>query len=64
MGHTVEEEEFRDDEGLDQHDEASCDDGKKGDYIHHADDVEDEVAWTSQGSLEERHFCSVFGSVS
>ena len=57
MADTVKEEEFGDDEGLDQHDETSCDDRQKGDYVHHTDGVEDDVAWASQGSLEEGHFC-------
>ena len=55
MGDAVEEEELRDDEGFDQHDEAACDDGEKGDYVHHAKDIEDDVAWSSQGAVEERH---------
>ena len=57
MADTVKEEEFGDDEGLDQHDEASCHDSQKGDYVHHTDGVEDDVAWTGQGFLEEGHFC-------
>ena len=56
MGDAVEEEEFRDDKGFDQHDEAGGDDGEEGDYIQHTEDVEDDVAWTSQGSVEERHY--------
>lgn len=59
MADTVEEEELGDYEGLDEHDEASCDDREKGNYIHHSDDVEDEVAWASQGTVEERHLCGV-----
>ena len=63
MADTVKEEEFGDDKGLDQHDEASCYDRQKGDYVHHTDGVEDDVAWTSQGFLEEGHFC-VFSDAS
>ena len=63
MADAVEEEEFRDDEGLDEHDNAGCDDSQKGNYVHHADDVEDDVPRASHGvagstgALEARH-CS------
>lgn len=52
----IEEEEFGNDESLDEHGEASNDDGKEGDDVEGADYVEDDVAWTSQWFLEERHF--------
>lgn len=57
MAHTVEEEEFGDDEGLDEHREACTDAGDEGDDVHHPDNVEDDVAWASQGlfALPERH---------
>lgn len=51
----VEEEEFGDDEGFDEHGEAGDDDGEQADDVHGSDDVEDDVAWTCQRFLEERH---------
>jgi len=56
----VEEEEFGDVECLDQHGEACCGDSDQGDYVYGADDIEDDVAWASQGLLKERH-CFVLG---
>ncbi len=55
MADGVEEEEFGDDEGLDEHGEAGNDDGKEADNVHGADDVKDDVTWTCQRFLEERH---------
>ena len=57
MAHTVEEEEFGDDEGLDEHGEAGADTGQEREYVHDADGVEDDVAWASQRFLTfpERH---------
>lgn len=54
----IEEEEFGDDEGLDEHGEAGNDHREQGDDVEGADYVEDYVAWTSQWFLKERHFCS------
>ena len=59
MGNGVKEEEFRYLEGLDQHTEACGDNGDERDDVADSDDVEDDVAWTSQRALEERHFESV-----
>lgn len=62
MTDAVEEEELRDDEGLDQHHNASGDDGQERDDIQNADDVEDDVPRTSHGiagavgALEARHY--------
>ena len=44
----IEEEEFADDEGLDQHDRARRNNGKQTDYVEDSNDVEDNVAGTSQ----------------
>ena len=55
MGDAVEEEEFGDVEGLDEHGEGGGRNGEEGDYVDDADDVEDDVAWTGQGLFEERH---------
>lgn len=57
MADRIEEEEFGDDEGLDEHGEAGDDDREQGDDVEGADYVEDDVAWTSQWFLKERHFC-------
>lgn len=58
MADSVEEEEFGDDEGFDEHREGGDDDGEEADDVHGADDIQDDVAWTSQGFLEERHLAS------
>ena len=57
MADAVEEEEFGDDEGFHEHGEAGTDAGEEGNDVHGADDVEDDVAWTSQGlfTFPERH---------
>lgn len=55
MADCVEEEEFGDDEGFDEHGETGDDDGEEADDVHGSDDVEDDVAWTCQRFLEERH---------
>ena len=57
MADAVEEEEFGDHKGLDQHDRAGSNDGDEANYVHDADGVENYVAWTGQGALEERHYC-------
>lgn len=57
MCDAVEEEEFGDVEGLNQHGEAGSYACRQGDYVDDADDVEDDVAWACQGPVEERHRC-------
>ena len=44
----VEEEEFADDEGLDQHDRARRNDCQQTDYVEDSNDVQHDVAGTSQ----------------
>ncbi|KAL9592335.1 MAG: hypothetical protein Q9179_006818, partial [Wetmoreana sp. 5 TL-2023] len=51
----IEEEEFGDDEGFDEHGEASDDDGEETDDVQDADDIKDDVAWTSQWFPKEGH---------
>ena len=60
MGNTVEEEEFGDVEGFDEHGEAGRGNGGQADNVEDTDDVEDDVAWASQRLFEERH-CFVIG---
>jgi hypothetical protein len=48
VGDSVEEEELGRHRGLDEHDDAGCDDCQEGDDVHHTDAVEDNVAWPSQ----------------
>ena len=55
MRDTVKEEEFGYVEGLNQHGEAGSDHHGQTDYIDDSDDVEDDITWTGQGLLEERH---------
>ena len=55
MRAAIEEEEFGDLEGLDKHDGTSGHHGHQGDDVDGADDIEDNVAWASQSSLEKRH---------
>ncbi len=55
MANSVEEEEFADNERLDKHNRASCDDGKKGHDVEDSNNVENHVAWTSQRLFEENH---------
>lgn len=55
MTDCVKEEEFRYDEGFDQHNRARCNDGQETDDVHHANGIKDYVAWTRQGLLKERH---------
>lgn len=56
MADGVEEEKFGDDKSLDEHGEAGDDDGEEADDVQGADDIKDDVAWTSQRFLKERHF--------
>ena len=51
----VEEEEFGDVEGFDEHGETGGGDGGETDDVDDADDVEDEPGWARQGLLEEWH---------
>lgn len=62
MAHAVEEEEFGDYKGLDEHREACTDAGEEGNDVHDTDDVEDDVAWSRQGflALPERHVVGDF----
>lgn len=55
MTDPVEEEEFGDDKGFDQHDGAGGDDGQKSDDVHDPEGIEDYVAWACQGAFKERH---------
>jgi hypothetical protein len=51
----IEEEEFADDESLDDHHRASCNDCQQADDIEHPQDVEDDIAWPSQRFPEATH---------
>lgn len=44
----VEEEEARDDDGLDQHEEAGGGDHEQAGDVQRANDIKDDVRWTSQ----------------
>ena len=55
---SVEEEEFADDESLDNHDRASCNNSQQADDIEHSDDIKDDISWSSQRSSEAAHGCS------
>lgn len=57
MAHAVKEEELADNECLDKHDKGSRQHGEKADDVANTNAVEDDVAWTCQGALEERHAC-------
>jgi len=57
MTDAIEEEELGDDESLDEHGKACCNDCSENDYIASADDIEDDVASAIEGFLEERHGC-------
>ena len=48
VGDGVEEEEFRRDRSLDQHDYAGGDDSHEADHVHDADTIEDDVARTGE----------------
>lgn len=47
----IKKEELGNDEGLNQHDGTCGNNGDETYDVHHTDDVEDDVAWTSQRSL-------------
>jgi hypothetical protein len=51
----IEEEEFADDEGLDKHDGARCDDCQQADDIEDSYSIEDDKAWPSQRFSEAAH---------
>jgi len=51
----IKEEELADDERLDNHDRARCDDSHQADDIEHPNDVEDDISWSSQGFSETAH---------
>jgi hypothetical protein len=55
MGNSVEEKELGCNGGLDEHDDAGGDDCQEADDVHHADAVEDDVAWPSQRLGRESH---------
>ena len=64
MADTVKEEEFRDDEGLDEHHDAGCDDGQKGDNVQSPKNVQNDETWSSQGiaatgPLEATHYAEM-----
>lgn len=56
MTDSVEEEELGDYKCLDQHDSAGHDDSYESNNVHDTDNVEDDIAWPSQGFFKERHF--------
>ena len=51
----IEEEELRDDEGLHQHYGAGSNYRQEADNVANADDVQNDIAWSGQGALEEGH---------
>ena len=51
----IEEEEFADDEGLDQHDRTRRNDCRQTDDVHDSNDVENDVASAGQGFSEATH---------
>lgn len=51
----VEEKEFADDKGLDDHDRAGCNNRQQADDIEHPYHIEDDVSWSSQGFSETAH---------
>lgn len=59
MSDSVEEEELGRNGGLDKHDDAGCDDCQESDDVHHADAIEDDVAWPSQRLGRESHLAAV-----
>ena len=59
VSYGVEEEELGCNRGLDKHDDAGCDDCQESDDVHHADAVEDDVAWPSQRLGRESHFAVI-----
>ena len=60
MAHSVEEEEFADNECLDQHHKGRRQDGEKAYDVANTNDVEDNVPWACQRTLEERHVCELW----
>ena len=63
MADSIEKKKFTNNESLHKHHEGCCEDGEKANYVADANDVEDNVARTSQGAFEERHLCCCLGIV-
>ena len=55
MADSIEEEELRSHRGLDEHNDATSDDGQQRDDIRDPNAIEDYVPWTSQRLGRERH---------
>jgi len=64
VGYSIEEEEIRCLDCHDEHDPACHNDREKSDDIEYADNVQDDVAWTGQLSIEVHveHFGGVLKS--
>lgn len=56
MCRAVEEVEFRDGEGLDDHDDRCSDNCEEGDDVHRSNDIKNDEAWTGQLFAGEGHF--------
>jgi hypothetical protein len=52
---SIEEEEFANDEGLDQHDRARCNDCQQTDDVEDTDDVQHDVTSAGEGLSEAAH---------
>lgn len=63
MANAVEKEEFADDECLDQHDEGCCNYREQANNIADSDCIEDCIARTGHGFLEQRHCSGVGGDM-
>ena len=59
MADSVEEKKFADHESLHEHHKGCSEDREKTDYVADANDIEDDVARTSQGAFEEWHLIEV-----
>ena len=55
MSRGVEEEEFGNGKGANDHDDRGGDDGQQSDDVHGADDIEDDEAWAGEAFGRERH---------
>ncbi len=51
----IEKEELADDERLDNHDSAGCNDCQQADNVEHAYDIEDDISWSGQRFSEAAH---------
>lgn len=60
---SIEEEEFGNDEGLDQHDRGCSDDRKKSNYVDDTDCVQYDVASADQSFAEDTHTEESHGGV-